>query len=105
MRSADPPRDASASAAPPHTSPLPHQSPALASRSSGSVGLATPADRPAADWPRALTWTTPVALVHAAATTSFCSVAPRSAPPRAVVLTTFIIVGYGKQSRMGFLPS
>src|ERR1700741_2534473 len=51
---------------------------------SGSADPAAAADLPVAGSPRGLTGTTPVALAHAVAPTSFCSVAPRSEPPLAV---------------------
>src|SRR5712692_3462859 len=77
VRSAGPPRDASSTAALRGISQLPDQSPALASRSSGSFGPATPAGRAGAGSPRGLTETTPVVPVPLLATTSSCSVGLR----------------------------
>lgn len=77
------PRVASSGVALQDTSPLPDLSPASAWRSSGSVGPVTPADRPVADWPTALTGMPPVAPVPLSATTSSSSGGLRSAPPLA----------------------
>src|SRR6266576_6751417 len=67
------PQDASATAAPRDTAPLPARPLASARQSSESVGLATPADRVGVGSPTALTGTTPVAPAPLPATTASCS--------------------------------
>src|SRR5260370_8030399 len=77
------PRDASATAALPDTSPLPAQSSGSGRRWLESVDPATPADRAGAGSPTGLTGTPSVALVPILETTASCSAGLRSAPPLA----------------------
>src|SRR5215467_6060990 len=76
-------QDVSSGAALAGTSPLPARLPASARQSSGSADPATRVDPRVADSPRGLTQMLPIVRVRTPATTSSCTVAPRSELPLA----------------------